>query len=1176
MLKQQSMKFASEHSRFTLPPRTPSERLSYSLHSSISNNRSAPTQSYLRGKKATAEKGFRVHAKRYLETYLPNSGFEFAVTNRYRRSLKAIPNAASMYDASDFAESSQSGASRNQSRVAKGKGKANTADTSAGLRRDLCVVATRSFRQGEIVLCKGGFKNLSDEEDRQLRNMAADNHASYLAHEDNGTAPKDFSIIRSESRKCTQVLVGPARFVNHDCDPNVEFHKTRKHMLFRVIKPIRPNEELLVFYGQHYFGLNNIECMCATCERQAKGAFASKPSTLSSTATSSTSNGKPNTWRLPDDIHATTDEAISSATDGPIASTPPSPGAADAPTPPSKSASAEPDTRRAPSERIKTASSRSSPTANGAGKPAPSRNESALLKALSGHSGEDRHTFARSEQPDKGPGPDHFPSDREMLDPEQVKAKLTRCQTCSSPFLSAEYYSEQECNRCERHYTIFQADYPNRVPTDNGWKEKYQAHQAKKASEGKEGITAVKSGANKRKARDSLPDDEDETQNARSKKKGKGRDTTNGVKKRQGKDSSGRGSSRSRSTSMSRTPSGHSAASSSRLALVNQDGSPLSSAPTTPVRLTPLRSAGPGQDSSRQKDGSMPVKQRRASRHDVSKMDTDEDLVDQALRSTSAQSVDSELTEPPMQSDADASSVGTSAGDKDRAVSTSSDERPLGPKMLGKHADQMTMSKYWGAEEGSGPRVRRPPAKGPVSLANTVTPPSHKGKLSGHRRTASATSLRQREESVADDPANLPGPSTKRLQRSRDAQSATRSPSKISAAKVAADVREGESGPSSSAPDSKMKTEANSPSEAIKPHVDVPNPPDASPASLVPEPTPSNEHSRSTDNLRKSWGAPVGSTRLRIRVGPDAGGSRRDQPRRSSGSTGRSSDSEDGGSNTSALARNRTDKSMAGPAGNKPTNGSGLRQVSASGSASRQDDATSSQLIPSVGSPDGARTSNGGLRGAGSTSSPVSSLGHARTGSGSPTLSVVNGSSTTLPSGGISNGNTSMTSTSTDRFTSVPGRKNLRKRVVSSSRPLAAVTGSPANGSSTTGLTGGAVVPPSAVVTSTGAQWPSVDSQPSGSRIKSEDVSGSDALSGQGAAGSSSASAGVSGLQQPSLAAASDALRAQGNGASLGARVDNSGTGSTSHNGIGSVKVEHDEKLVWPKSEEETPLNGSG
>jgi SET domain-containing protein len=36
---------------------------------------------------------------------------------------------------------------------------------------------------------------------------------------------------------------------------------------FKVIREIKCGEEITVYYGKHYFGENNCECRCVTCEK---------------------------------------------------------------------------------------------------------------------------------------------------------------------------------------------------------------------------------------------------------------------------------------------------------------------------------------------------------------------------------------------------------------------------------------------------------------------------------------------------------------------------------------------------------------------------------------------------------------------------------------------------------------------------------------------------------------------------------------------------------------------------------------------------------------------------------------------------------------------------------------------------------------------------------------------
>lgn len=101
-----------------------------------------------------------------------------------------------------------------------------------------------------------------------------------------GRAQKDFSIVFNEKRKLNDLFLGPARFLNHDCDPNCELtrqtFKGGTCISFRTRRAIRPGEELTAFYAKSYFGEGNSECMCATCESRGQGYYTHRPQQLHS------------------------------------------------------------------------------------------------------------------------------------------------------------------------------------------------------------------------------------------------------------------------------------------------------------------------------------------------------------------------------------------------------------------------------------------------------------------------------------------------------------------------------------------------------------------------------------------------------------------------------------------------------------------------------------------------------------------------------------------------------------------------------------------------------------------------------------------------------------------------------------------------------------------------------
>ncbi|OJD18362.1 hypothetical protein AJ78_01606 [Emergomyces pasteurianus Ep9510] len=78
---------------------------------------------------------------------------------------------------------------------------------------------------------------------------------------------KDFSIVMSSRKKTPSIFLGPARFANHDCNANGRLvMRGPESMEVVAIRDIVVGEEITVSYGENYFGEDNCECLCHSCE----------------------------------------------------------------------------------------------------------------------------------------------------------------------------------------------------------------------------------------------------------------------------------------------------------------------------------------------------------------------------------------------------------------------------------------------------------------------------------------------------------------------------------------------------------------------------------------------------------------------------------------------------------------------------------------------------------------------------------------------------------------------------------------------------------------------------------------------------------------------------------------------------------------------------------------------
>lgn len=147
---------------------------------------------------------FRRHLRRYTSIYMPDCPFEVTTTNRYTITEH---------------------------------------EASITARRDI-------HPREEIKYLTGVQVAMTEEQEKNLELQR-----------------KDFSLVISARKKTRSLFLGPARFANHDCDANARLStKGYDGMQIVAVKPIREGEEITVSYGEDYFGADNDECLCQSCE----------------------------------------------------------------------------------------------------------------------------------------------------------------------------------------------------------------------------------------------------------------------------------------------------------------------------------------------------------------------------------------------------------------------------------------------------------------------------------------------------------------------------------------------------------------------------------------------------------------------------------------------------------------------------------------------------------------------------------------------------------------------------------------------------------------------------------------------------------------------------------------------------------------------------------------------
>jgi histone-lysine N-methyltransferase SUV420H len=89
----------------------------------------------------------------------------------------------------------------------------------------------------------------------------------------------DFSITESSRRKIFFRMLGPARFANHDCEPNARLESSESSEEVKVIalRKIWAGEEITIFYDENAFGKGNCDCLCETSKPQYKSTSEQTP-----------------------------------------------------------------------------------------------------------------------------------------------------------------------------------------------------------------------------------------------------------------------------------------------------------------------------------------------------------------------------------------------------------------------------------------------------------------------------------------------------------------------------------------------------------------------------------------------------------------------------------------------------------------------------------------------------------------------------------------------------------------------------------------------------------------------------------------------------------------------------------------------------------------------------------
>lgn len=155
---------------------------------------------------------FCKHTKKYLSVWASDSGYDVCTTARYDRSCSG--------------------------------------------KTEACIIARRNVKSGDAI-----------------RHLTGTTVALTQEQEASFGHDRDFSILHSSRKNKMCLFLGPARFVNHDCKANCKLVLEKNTVRLIATKYISIGHEVTAYYSDSYFGENNCDCLCASCEKEGNGGY---------------------------------------------------------------------------------------------------------------------------------------------------------------------------------------------------------------------------------------------------------------------------------------------------------------------------------------------------------------------------------------------------------------------------------------------------------------------------------------------------------------------------------------------------------------------------------------------------------------------------------------------------------------------------------------------------------------------------------------------------------------------------------------------------------------------------------------------------------------------------------------------------------------------------------------